>query len=711
MSNKSFSNLYLIIIVLSIFIINIPGVKGTSNNLILCDSCTNCSSAIENANSGDEILLTTNIFNAEIGSGESCIEFQDKNNMIFNCNNFAINGSDQGYGIYLYNNNFNTIQNCYISNFYNGLFLDFEVTNNTFFNITTQNCVYGNVLVNSNENFFENLDFLDNQYGIYFQSSNENSFLNTNVFNNNYGMVFQCHSDNNSFFEFNVLEQSEFDIYLSSNSYYNSFVNGIIDSNFNIYSGSSMNFWNSSSQGNLWLNFDSELDGCIPNQQGICGESIIINSNNIDYLPITGNPYWTIIPTNITKSYFSNWNSSINAEIHEIMANDEITLTYSVNSSLFKLTEVNNSELIILENNSTLDIGQYYLKINATYGNKTISKNILVEISISLNFTTNFDEEDTIGSLENITNLVLEVNNTIILNFSNSSINITNINLDQAIMITENSINIDTETYPSLNHSAEIEFLNISFNNPGIFLNNILCSETICSVTQTYNQTLKKIAFTVTHFSNYSVTDYCGNQFCDINESNESCPIDCDENYLFNTTENNDSDIEINLDIPLNTNSESGSSGGGGSGGAYISGINNYDSTNNCNSSWNCSSWNPTNCIASETQTRTCEDINNCETELNKPLTSRMCDQSLVNNQVSNQENSEELNYSTNIKSQNINENVSDNLSKDKLTLNYLYLIFIISSVVIITLIIIGLIRKKLKKKKDYKRKLNTNIP
>jgi hypothetical protein len=82
-------------------------------------------------------------------------------------------------------------------------------------------------------------------------------------------------------------------------------------------------------------------------------------------LPITGNPYWTIIPTNITKSYFSNWNSSINAEIHEIMANDEITLTYSVNSSLFKLTEINNSELTILESNSTLDVGQYYLKINA----------------------------------------------------------------------------------------------------------------------------------------------------------------------------------------------------------------------------------------------------------------------------------------------------------------------------------------------------------
>ncbi len=48
--------------------------------------------------------------------------------------------------------------------------------------------------------------------------------------------------------------------------------------------------------------------------------------------------------------------------------------------------------------------------------------------------------------------------------------------------------------------------------------------------------------------------------------------------------------------------------------------------TINCTENWSCSSWEPEICPESGFQTRTCEDLNNCSTELEKPSLKKSCD-------------------------------------------------------------------------------------
>lgn len=68
-----------------------------------------------------------------------------------------------------------------------------------------------------------------------------------------------------------------------------------------------------------------------------------------------------------------------------------------------------------------------------------------------------------------------------------------------------------------------------------------------------------------------------------------------------------------------------GGSGGGGSsgsgGGATYLGA----GLPSCTESWDCTSWQPDPCSQEETQTRTCTDLNDCGTEVNKPSESRIC--------------------------------------------------------------------------------------
>jgi len=50
------------------------------------------------------------------------------------------------------------------------------------------------------------------------------------------------------------------------------------------------------------------------------------------------------------------------------------------------------------------------------------------------------------------------------------------------------------------------------------------------------------------------------------------------------------------------------------------------DSTVKCSENWECVSWNPEVCPESEIQTRTCQDSNDCGTQLEKPDTTRECE-------------------------------------------------------------------------------------
>ncbi len=47
--------------------------------------------------------------------------------------------------------------------------------------------------------------------------------------------------------------------------------------------------------------------------------------------------------------------------------------------------------------------------------------------------------------------------------------------------------------------------------------------------------------------------------------------------------------------------------------------------TTKCTENWDCTQWQPETCPATEQQTRTCNDLNNCQTTLYKPETTRTC--------------------------------------------------------------------------------------
>ncbi|MBL7148310.1 MAG: hypothetical protein ISS82_05785 [Nanoarchaeota archaeon] len=63
------------------------------------------------------------------------------------------------------------------------------------------------------------------------------------------------------------------------------------------------------------------------------------------------------------------------------------------------------------------------------------------------------------------------------------------------------------------------------------------------------------------------------------------------------------------------------SSGGGSSGGSYLGG----SALPPCDEDWICGFWEPDPCLEGVTQTRVCQDLNNCGGEINKPIDNRLC--------------------------------------------------------------------------------------
>jgi len=110
---------------------------------IPCATCSDCNTKIQAANPGDTVYLNTSIISH---SGSNCIEFDGADGITFDCNHLNITGSLGEYDWYdaIYLNetgdgsNNNTISNCVVSNFTNGIFIgesfNNTVTNSTFFN-------------------------------------------------------------------------------------------------------------------------------------------------------------------------------------------------------------------------------------------------------------------------------------------------------------------------------------------------------------------------------------------------------------------------------------------------------------------------------------------------------------------------------------------------------------------------------------------------
>ncbi|MEM3407886.1 MAG: DUF2341 domain-containing protein, partial [Nitrososphaerota archaeon] len=191
-----------------------------------CDSCSNCIDKLNDAFC-IEVKLTADISNWE---GDCIYNPENFNNKIFDCQGHTIDGSEYGYGVYLYNNQNNIIKNCIITDFEYGIYLE-SSSNIILVNNTANSNSYGILLYDSTNNIISNSSISENEdTGIYLESSSNNMLTNNNVNSNYYG-IYLYDSTNNIISNSSISENEDTGIYLyfSSN---NILINNNVNSNY-----------------------------------------------------------------------------------------------------------------------------------------------------------------------------------------------------------------------------------------------------------------------------------------------------------------------------------------------------------------------------------------------------------------------------------------------------------------------------------------------
>ena len=177
-------------------------------------------------------------------------------------------------------------------------------------------------------------------------------------------------------------------------------------------------------------------------------------------------------------------------------------------------------------------------------------------------------------------------------NFIDFSRILSNVSLQQYIVLEQARINIDTTVLPELgNEPARLTFKNIQFVNPLATYNGGICPSNVCSNIN-YNQQANIFGVTVTGFSEFEVVEgpYCGDNICQANaaETCSSCVADCGS-----------------------CTGPGGGAGGGGGGGGV-----------SCTPRWNCD-WGP---CSENSQRFICVDERGCGNRINKPREiTRLC--------------------------------------------------------------------------------------
>ena len=152
-----------------------------------CGNCTDCSGYIQNASNDDTIRLMQNLS----GISGNCIDFGGQDNVTFDCQGHYIEGIGGGYGILLDysgsdSSDNNTIKNCNIKYFQNGILLRYA-ENNTLINISlTINLGTGISMHESLNNILTNITVNSSTYGIWFNSSRYNVITNSTFIDNDY---------------------------------------------------------------------------------------------------------------------------------------------------------------------------------------------------------------------------------------------------------------------------------------------------------------------------------------------------------------------------------------------------------------------------------------------------------------------------------------------------------------------------------------------
>lgn len=322
----------IIVFVLFSFFKNFPShIKEVSawtktDNVYNCTSCFDCNSAINNASDGDIVQLNTSI-NDYTGT---CIEFNGKDDIIFDCLGNIIDGvsSQQYQGIYMTNAtgdiyvNNSIVRNCNIRDFYNGILI--LGSNNTLVNITS-NSNYRGIHTYSSNSTFTNITVGENfQYGIR-MTNNNNNLININASNNGCFAVADCSGiylsgSNNTLINITSNNNSYYGIYFSTSD--SVIINSTIQENsrYDIYSPASSismcrnNFTNIIGSGNRPIEFYNS-PSTIQNKE--LSELFLCNADNstINNVTIRGSDikknnalYITLTDNSIISNVNSSWN-------------------------------------------------------------------------------------------------------------------------------------------------------------------------------------------------------------------------------------------------------------------------------------------------------------------------------------------------------------------------------------------------------------------
>lgn len=334
-----------IVLSLTAFLFFAPAISWAAT--YTCNSCSGCNTQIANAASGDTVQLTGDI----TGISGACIDFSSKSGVTFNGQGHTLAEQSSGtpvygnYGIILDSSNGNTIENCTVTDFYEGL----EVTsssNNNFINVTASgsnqsgffisqgsnnnlsNCtatgnnsrgIYmyfntGGSITGSTANsnliginieystsvILDNLTVNANTYGIDLSYSQSNTIRNSHIENSGqYGGLYMPPGDPNSeYSQYNTIYNNYFSNDLNVNNiaagnqpnYFNTTLN--CSSGPNIIGGSCIG-------GNYWGNpvNTGYSDTCVDaNKNGICDSAYAPYANNIDYYPLTNTAGDVMVP-------------------------------------------------------------------------------------------------------------------------------------------------------------------------------------------------------------------------------------------------------------------------------------------------------------------------------------------------------------------------------------------------------------------------------
>ncbi len=424
------------------FILFIPEGKswaGTGAGSYNCSGCDDCSAAIGNASAGATIYLNTSL----TWINQTCIQFGNKSNVIFDCMNYSnyIQGngsmtpSNFYYGINISSVQNDTIRNCNVSKFSQGIRL-MSSDNNSLINIiTNNNTQYGVDLLFSNNNILNNItsnyNFLNDgieviysdnntftnliansnhQIGIYLLTARNNILTNA-VVNNNFqeGMILSSSSNNNTLSEITANYNVAYGIYLQSSNN-NTFTNLIAKNNsqygfiFSLAS-SNNNIFNSTFQENpitdLWAYPDaSSCNNSLVNVTGSGGSAIewynsvaTIQNKSLSELIVCGNN------SNINNITIRGSNSLGNNGLFLLSSNltvSNINSSYNYYGVYFGLNGNNNTLINITANNNVMGIfltsfnnllKNLLLNNNSQYGiySSNFNNNTLINVTANYN--------------------------------------------------------------------------------------------------------------------------------------------------------------------------------------------------------------------------------------------------------------------------------------------------------------------------------------